>query len=397
MVIHIAKENLKGKKEKKKEAMTKKTARSKFSELLLCGLSYPALMQLVEDSHVLYEEAWAGMLFLTLGSLRHCQYIMTTRYGKGWAGGQGAQRIRDTLRKMQGELQKSAWISWREAWLRHPLNSAQPFFDDDVKIAFDTMPIPVDDLNDDGTYFQPKYAEAVVKLFCCITLSGFIVDIGFSVTSEGDEDGFLYTGSSSDKVIMDASTVLQSLRQHGLRALADGGFYANPQVIIPYSKRDIWPTRLSARQTVQEWEEAADEKMRWNTVFSHFRGRSEHPFGRSLLGRFKAFVEWRWSVDLLHSAIYVACAALNMELQWRYANKGRYEPLTIEKVKEIESKARAHKIESNRYPRPKKDPRPARKRLRLQPVAVPAYRRVDIAELVARKYLTRKDRKHVER
>ena len=101
------------------------------------------------------------------------------------------------------------------------------------------------------------------------------------------------------------------------------------------------------KKSVQQWEEAADEKMPWNTVLS-LRGRSKDPFGRSLLGRFNSFVEGVSFVE--------ACPVIKM-----LCGQRQYGP-TFKKVEEINKKKtlilKKLKVTVG-IPSQKKDARPA--------------------------------------
>ena len=89
----------------------------------------------------------------------------------------------------------------------------------------------------------------------------------------------LYGGASHDTVILDHSGLVNHLRTHGLRGLADGTFSSCQELITPFEKREIWPSKLSG-QSDGSYETETHSKLYYNECIAHFRSRIEHMFNR---------------------------------------------------------------------------------------------------------------------
>ena len=68
------------------------------------------------------------------------------------------------------------------------------------------------------------------------------------------------------------------------------------------------------------------------------------------MGRFKVLNEWRYSLNFLEDAIACMMIAMNVELFLRHGNRGRYKPLTPEKLVALNNKAEHHVMQNVRYP-----------------------------------------------
>ena len=76
----------------------------------------------------------------------------------------------------------------------------------------------------------------------------------------------------------------------------------------------------------------------------------EHVFGRNLMGRWKILNEWRYSLGFLEDATACMMIATNVELFLRHGNRGRYNPMTTEKIAVLNNKAQYHVMQDVRYP-----------------------------------------------
>ena len=180
----------------------------------------------------------------------------------------------------------------------------------------------------------------MAKVCITVTLNGYVVHWG----------GYIYTGTSADKTIGRECGVLSMLQDLNRKSLVDGGFKSDPCFILPFTKPQIYPKRLKRGQSKEGYDSAAHDKKVHNTVQAHFRARAEHFFGRSMMGRFGAFKDWRWSHDTLHDAIACACIAMNVEMFLSHGDEGRYAKSTPDYVAEVHAKAERHTQQDKRYP-----------------------------------------------
>jgi hypothetical protein len=122
----------------------------------------------------------------------------------------------------------------------------------------------------------------VIKFLVAVTFTGFIIFV---------PDGF--TGASADPRIMNGGAKLGGLlEKKKCRGLADGAF-ASPSLVKPPRGPQIYPKCLANGQTIEDYKQMAEQKLRAVRRHAHFRSRVEHAFDRSQLGRFKIFKEWR--------------------------------------------------------------------------------------------------------
>ena len=84
---------------------------------------------------------------------------------------------------------------------------------------------------------------------------------------------------------MDDSGILNMLRKFGVKCQADGGFYENANVTLPYEKRQIWPQVRISAQSESDYENKSHEKLEFKERLAHYRARVEHVFGRTCIGR----------------------------------------------------------------------------------------------------------------
>ena len=180
----------------------------------------------------------------------------------------------------------------------------------------------------------------MAKVCVTVSLNGFVVHWG----------GVIYTGTSADKTIGRACGVIPMLEKENRKSLVDGGFAEDPHFILPFTKPQIYPKRLKKGQTNEHYQAAAHAKKVQNTVHGHYRARSEHFFGRSMIGRFCAFKDWRWCVDTLYDAIACVCVAMNIETFLVHGDQGRYAKSTPDYVAEMHAKAERHTQQDKRYP-----------------------------------------------
>jgi hypothetical protein len=221
-----------------------------------------------------------------------------------------------------------------EAIMRHPRNSVAPWFDEDIRIALDTVPIYVDY---DSQDFQPKYQEAVHKVLVATTFSGFIVFVSG-----------LYTGTSPDNTMLYDCGILPEMRRLGIRALADGAF-AGPDIVKPPSGPAIWPKRLARGQTMQQYRAAGEAALQQVSLYGFFRARIEHAFSRSRLGRFAAFKNWQGhDRGVLALAVQAAVIANNAEIHCRHGDQGCYPDIDPAVV---DAHVQASALARIRYPR----------------------------------------------
>ncbi len=190
----------------------------------------------------------------------------------------------------------------------------------------------------------------MLKLFTVVTLSGYCVFIGEN----------LYTGTSHDAVIQDDTDVTNFLLGLRWRALGDGAFTAegNREIIKPFSKKQIYPKRLSEGQTRDEYLAAADVKLKFNERLAHFRSRVEHFYGASMWNRWPIFAKFRNQFDLAWVCCVCACAALNIETWSTHGPPGRYPQMTEPQAQLVQMKIDQHKQQSKRYPVPTDGPLP---------------------------------------
>ena len=100
----------------------------------------------------------------------------------------------------------------------------------------------------------------------------------------------LCTGSTPDNNILEHTKITDILKIHKIRCLADGGFKGCSEVILPFTKTQIWPLKRLLGQTEQDYEDEADKKLEFNEMVAHYRSRVEHLFSSSNgVGRWTAF------------------------------------------------------------------------------------------------------------
>ena len=168
-----------------------------------------------------------AFFFYDAGVVTTSPLNLLLKFGPGWSERSCVDKIPAFFKKMYQNM-KESWLSLDSDILFHEANTAFPFWDKDVTVALDTVPLFVDSL---PRCYQPKYATHVVKALVACTMSGFVC-----FTSDT-----LYCGASSDAVIQDHSGVLSFLSKCNLRALADGGFYDSRtnRLILPHSKEPV--------------------------------------------------------------------------------------------------------------------------------------------------------------
>ena len=316
------------------------------SQLCDAGLRYETLVYLAGESGVPFDDVYAAFLVLYSGKPNVASTFMTMSGAKGYSRPDVTSNKAFTTLKILRKKLAGAWITPRDAWIKASEPHLCGLFDHSAVFATDTVPIPIDSTN--GCY-QPKYEEYVAKVCVTVLLNGYVVHWG----------EVLYTGASDDTVIGKHCGVLRLLEEHNKIALVDGGFQEDRRFIRPFSKPQIYPKRLRPQQSVHQYKQEAHEKKVHNKLQGHIRGRAEHFFGRSLMGRFSAMKDWRWNHDALHDAIACILLALNVECFLVHKDAGRY-PLPDEKyINELRAKGQAHTQQDKRYP--ESEPLPALK------------------------------------
>lgn len=228
---------------------------------------------------------------------------------------------------------------------------SQGLIEPEVQVAFDTVPIYMDDVLEHT--FNPKYEDNVAKLFVAVSLTGFIVSISST----------LYSGTTGDSYAQRHSQIEQKLRQFHVKALADGAFVSSDVVTKPHSGPQIHPKRLKPGQTVEQYKVEANAKKSKNEQIGFFRSRVEHMFCRSLFGRFLMFKNYSQHTGNLWNFVQCACIGLNMELNLLNPNqRTRYGKYSDEEVQNIRKRFEEHPLANKRYP--EKTPLPPLKRKR---------------------------------
>ena len=158
------------------------------------------------------------------GSYDIVSELISLKFGTGWSERSCSDKIPAFFKKLHSDM-KDTWLCLDSDILHHESNAVLPFWDKDIKVVMDTVPLYVDSL---PHCYQPKYATHVVKALVASTISGYVC---FTADT-------LYCGASSDAVIQDCSGILDFLAHNRVRALADGGFYdgLTDRLIVPHSK-----------------------------------------------------------------------------------------------------------------------------------------------------------------
>ena len=150
-----------------------------------------------------------------------------------------------------------------------------------------------------------------------------------------------FTGSTHDSTILSSSKFEEQWLTDVY--LADGIFAASKNLLVPFRRPAIWPTKPCATNAV------ALQRLSSNEQHAHFRARIEHVFSAVQFNRFKLFHSFKRSDTLLHQAFLVAIHVLNWELLLRYGVAGRYAAVAGSRV-ELERKFSEAKNMKSRYP-----------------------------------------------
>ena len=117
---------------------------SRRSELSRCGLSlhsYEFLSQFYEEDVV-----FASFYFLRTGeSYFTISKYLAMKFGRGWGERTCANKIPQFFSRMYHDM-KNTWLDLDDDILFHEDNNATPFWNKDVKVLFDTVPLYVDNL-----------------------------------------------------------------------------------------------------------------------------------------------------------------------------------------------------------------------------------------------------------
>jgi hypothetical protein len=236
--------------------------------------------------------------------------------------------------------------------------------DDDTQFAIDTVPCSSIDsarymtTDEEGKLrgnFNPKYGEAVQKMFVAIHLRGFIVHA--SGPQPGSEsDASIYQQSGFDGI-------LKGLKK---TALGDGAFPLQRKAATDegetatnlkkcVTKGGIWPKHLAPGQTRGQYLAAGHRIMTANAAHCHFRGRIEHLFAAPMINRWLLFQNFRHeAVGLLENAFVAACIAINIAMLTKFDSDGRYAEIEDEQVDDLREHFDAHLQQLHRYPVPRR-------------------------------------------
>jgi hypothetical protein len=274
------------------------------SELHPAGVLPEIISDIAGLTGLPYQHVEGLFHFLYCGKMAVTTNRMEMKYGRGWSIRNTRTRVKAAAERVSAALRDV--IDGPAALLHSVQNTAVPYFDSRVKVLMDTCPIYTVNLDQSEQLFQPKYSNHVVKLLALITTTGFFISFPDNI----------YTGRSNDSVIGDCAAVCSFLSREDVVCLADGGFSASDNVIIPYPGPALQDTA------------SREERLLFNAKLSHVRSRVEHCFSAVRLGRFAAFRSWRAFPDLfLANSLASAMIALNMELLRRHGPKGPYPPL----------------------------------------------------------------------
>jgi hypothetical protein len=148
-----------------------------------------------------------------------------------------ADEVVQTLRAIAPKL-ADGFLDPEGGWLapafRHEANDTQGIVPG-CRLIADTVPCRTENIGNSNCLYISKYAGNVVKKLSFITLTGFFCE-PLCVPR------VLYTGTSTDGVLLEHSSVDDFLKKHSSVVLADGGFYLNEVTITPFTGPEIWPS-----------------------------------------------------------------------------------------------------------------------------------------------------------
>lgn len=228
----------------------------------------------------------------------------------GWSISTLQEKIPVWLRQGYEALQRINWF--RPECIDHPANSLGAY--SGAIGSLDTVPIYVQAGN--SAFYQAKYAAKVVKLLFVVSNTGFIVA----------KSSVAFTGPCHDSSILDRTGIMGIIGDR--QVLADGVFRRTASVLGPFTKPQIWPVRLAPRQTIAEYDAAANERLQHNERHAHFRARVEHLFAAPNFGRFKLLHACKVSSDIMYFAVEWITAILNYEVLIRHGWCGKYLPVS---------------------------------------------------------------------
>ncbi len=224
-------------------------------------------------------------------------------------------------------------ISFARELIDHHCNRADGWLFPGKRVAVSTDTFPLTSWSFTKSN-QPKYAGDVVKIIATTTNTGFFCSVGSA----------LYTGASSDQVIMDRERLLDKLREENIITLADGVFTARDAVIVPHRQDTI-------KAAVRESPQQGEAMLRHNAAIQVLRSRTEHCYSRVQFGRWRGLHRWDHHDSLLWGAVQICAGLLNKEMYLRHGPAGRYGPLMHCQKKQAYAlqEIRAHEVYNSRF------------------------------------------------